>query len=289
MSSSIKFGTHHFPVGTLFTVDKTIKDSVGKNYEVKKVIRNGYNSYILETTTPNMGSSAFIELNMMHSFNISYVAAIQKRGTGPLVIQQDIIVMDNNVRIASLVEEQNHYREVMKKENIHISKNDIVIPEFSAYNYIWLYTEDATDKKCTSIEIIEQMVLSSSVFKKVYIKGEGHFFIIKKKSFKHWIKQNKNRFLTNVEKQQKKYDDIMYSMDERQFDDELEYDIESDAAIEEAALRDDPNYSNHYQFDDSDFESLKKLFLEDIKETTEEPKPSTESSDLFEKPLEEDL
>lgn len=76
-----KFNTHHFPIGTIFTVG-LYPGEENREWTVTGIVRNGPMSFVLRTGEhQDMGGTA-VEI----SYNVSHVTKIVKRGAGPVVI-----------------------------------------------------------------------------------------------------------------------------------------------------------------------------------------------------------
>lgn len=204
----VKFGTHHFPAGTVFTID----NDFGKEefYKVAKVIRNGYHSYVLETTTPNNSCQTFIDMKMMYTFNISHVVTIEKRGTGPLIIEDEYSNGDTEAVLKMLEREQNRLKKAILEQGYKINRNDIYVPFECFQRYVWLYTGENNLGTSVSGNKVNDIASQSPFMKRIHC-DYGIIFVIKKKKFKKWANQNKNRFYCNVEKAQSEYDEIMNS------------------------------------------------------------------------------
>lgn len=218
---SIKFGTHHFPVGTLFRVKETVRfSSEGEDkdevFEVKNIVRNGEQSFVIQTTKLEE-SHVFKGLGMVESFNIVHVREIVKRGDGPVeVLPSNYKFLDEYIE--NIVERAYSAKnKVMQKNPQAVRKNDLCFYRHDLEPMVWLYSTINTDSQTFWVGNINNIFEKSSLFKKVG-KSWDTVIVVNKKRFKRWVRQNQNRFLTSVSKAQQESDDEMYKAMEDSFD-----------------------------------------------------------------------
>lgn len=202
----MKFHTHHFPVGTIFVlnddmVNHTTSKAPGEEFEVTKVVRNGPNSYVVETTK-KMNPEAFGDMNQ--SYNISHVKAIIKRGDGPMVFEEH----EFDPRDFKFLEEkhilENYYNIKTKKTHfVHWSPQDIVM--FCI-----------RDRNTNGGGIFDMEKCMKALSKQTFITLFDHAkygigaVSVDKKRLKRFMQQNYNRFLVKVKEAQKQQDEIDY-------------------------------------------------------------------------------
>jgi hypothetical protein len=75
----MKFGTHHFPVGTVFEINENVRFGRKAEYTVTGIARNGVRSYVLTT-------GEFREHTGEQVYNIEHVKRVIRRGSGQVVI-----------------------------------------------------------------------------------------------------------------------------------------------------------------------------------------------------------
>lgn len=210
----VKFGTHHFPVGTIF---RTMEDTrLGarsmKEYEVKAVIRNDIRSFVLETTTFDA------DLGMNVGLNISCVDKIIKRGSGPTVVYdsgfEKDFVCDRVSYIQNRLEIDKHFA---ISSGINVRKNEFILSTFDLPGLVWLFSEERVEYSIDQRRILE-CVEKSSLFRKGQNNYGEAYYIIKKDKFKKWVKQNINRFYMSLDKLEKELDMIDQTMLDQELD-----------------------------------------------------------------------
>lgn len=77
----MKFHLAHFPVGTIIEVFVECVTKEPEQYEVSEIHCNGFNSWVLQTTTKD-------DLTGWKAFNMCYVTRIIKRGTGSYKVSE---------------------------------------------------------------------------------------------------------------------------------------------------------------------------------------------------------
>lgn len=200
----MKFHTHHFPAGTIFVLNDEMyhystSKVPGEEFEVTKVVRNGPNSYVLETTKKT-NPEAFSDMNQ--SYNISHVKTIIKRGDGPVVFEE----REFDPRDFMFLEEkhiiENHLNIKTKKTHfVHWSLRDIVM--------FCIRDRNANGGGIFDIEKCMEAVSKQSFvnFFDTRAYGIGGFSVDKKR-LKRFMQQNYNRFLISVKVAQKQQDEI---------------------------------------------------------------------------------
>lgn len=255
-TQSVRFGTHHFPVGTLFRVKETVRfSSQGEDkdeiFEVKNIVRNGEQSFVIQTTKPEE-SSAFEGLGMFRSFNIVHVREIVKRGDGPVeVLPSNYKFLDEYIEsiVGCVYTARNT---VMKKNPQAVSKNDLCFFRHDLERLVWLYSTISTDSQTFCVGNINSAFEKSSLFREVGAAW-GPVVVVNKKRFKRWVRQNQNRFLTSVKKAQQESDDEMNKAMEDSFDRYLDNEYPETADSREGSC-----YS-----DDDDYSPSRERFLSD--------------------------
>lgn len=246
-TQSVRFGTHHFPVGTLFRVKETVRfSSQGEDkdevFEVKNIVRNGEQSFVIQTTKPKE-SSAFEGLGMLHSFNIAHVREIVKRGDGPVeVLASNYKFLDEYIDsiVACAYSAKNT---VMQKNPQAVRKNDLCFYRHDLERLVWLYSTINTDSQTFWVGNISSIFERSSLFRKVDAAW-GPVVVVNKKRFKRWVRQNQNRFLTSVKKAQQESDDEMDKAMEDSFDRYLDDEYPETTGSQEGSwYSDDDGYS----------------------------------------------
>lgn len=218
----VKFGTHHFPVGTIFKIkeDKFLGSLSGLELEVKEIIRNDVRSFVIESTTPDTRCVTFSEMGMNLSINICHVEKIIKRGTGPVLVSD----LKSDKESVSERIEYTHDRLMKGKEyaktfGVNVRKNEYILTGFDFEAMVWLLSAGRFDS-VADISRIMSYVEKSSLFRKGSVQWMGDYFIIKKKAFKKWLKQNINRFYMSLDKLEKERD----MLDQAMLDQELDMD-----------------------------------------------------------------
>lgn len=208
----MKFHTHHFPVGTIFVLNDEMyhystSKVPGEEFVATRVVRNGPNSYVVETTK-KMNPEAFSDMNQ--SYNMSHVKAIIKRGDGPMVFEE----REFNPMDFKFLEEkhilENYYNIKTKKTHfVHWSPRDIVMFCIRDRNTNGGGIFDM--EKC--LAALDKQSFATSFDHSKY--GIGAVSLDKKR-LKRFLKQNYNRFLVSVKEAQKQQDEIdnkLYSVD----------------------------------------------------------------------------
>lgn len=213
----MKFHTHHFPIGTVFTLNEEMyKHTTSKipdeEFEVVKIARNGPDSYILETTK-KMNPEAFGDMNQ--AYNISLVKTIIKRGDGPVVIEE----REFNPENCKFLEEKTGFEDycgvkIKKTHFVDHSLQDIV--RFCIRNY-------NTGPGLLDLDAMIDLIAKQSFVKQVRRFSKRPDFVwgvvsVDKKRLKRFIQQNYNRFLVNVKKAQEKEYAMYAEIADRDFD-----------------------------------------------------------------------
>lgn len=211
----VKLGTHHFPIGTIFrtNVDLCLGHRSNKEYEVRTVVRSDVRSFVLETTTfdPNLDTNV--------SLNITHVDKIIKRGVGPVLVQ-DFSFDENEDHIKYVLEKIQRFREFVIAQGVVVRKNEFVFRVFDAVSVVWLYGQEHHDCYQDS-NLICNHIKKSSLFKKGQLSLDyccEEYVIVKKKTFKKWLKQNINRFYISLDKLEKQRDVIDKAMLDQELD-----------------------------------------------------------------------
>lgn len=218
-STSVKFGTHHFPVGTIFKIkeDKLLGFRSGLELEVKAIIRNDVRSFVIESTTPDTSDQTFSEMGTGVSINICHVEKIIKRGTGPVLVSD--FKSDKELvaeRIEYIQERLMRGKESAMSFGVNVRKNEYLLTHFDFEAMIWLLTDERIDS-VADIGRIMTCVEKSSLFRKGSVQWMGDYFIVKKKAFKKWLKQNINRFYCSLNRLEKDRDEMDQAMLDREF------------------------------------------------------------------------
>jgi hypothetical protein len=220
MSSIVKFGPAHFPIGTVFTLNKDIclGENSGKTFEVKQVIQTYQHEYLVETTAQK--DQKFFK-GMNYSFHLSHIFEIVSRGSGPVFIDNPNNDQEKNEEVIEMIQKGLSFAKFKCSEHgVCVGKNDIAFFSKTLGQLVWLYGSTQSNAM-VSEEKISQIFQKSGFKPRVCDDMFGYMYVINKKVFKNWISKNNNRFLTNVKKYKKEFDQMMSALyDEQQdFDD----------------------------------------------------------------------
>lgn len=191
-----KFGTHHFPIGTVFTISGTglANHDTDRQWTVAGIARNGVRSYVLRTGEFKMIAGSNHEI----MYNISYVDHIVKRGTGPLVIDHNYHGMrpakDKQVRKdLDLLEIRSPFENFVPKKGFYNTGglNTVVLYEASKIGH---------ESMAVDLNALTTAVGQQTWCKSVAAKGYFHVAVVNKKRLRRFIQQNINRFLFDVKK-----------------------------------------------------------------------------------------
>lgn len=171
----INWQPEQFPQGTVIEVDCTdlLTVNADATFTVNKVVRNGPNSYVVETTTPWLSS-----VNINRSFHLSRVVAIRTPGKGKVVIDNGHFGINKTTWLRSYL--------------------STLVPYYVSLDH---------DKFCNELEKRFRRVKSCSIY------GRFTSSPAAKKRIKRWAKQNINRFLLPVKRAQLEYDEFMWTDD----------------------------------------------------------------------------
>lgn len=215
---AVKFGSHHFPVGTVFKLndDPGLGENRAKPFQVKSVIQAVDFNCLLETTQPKPKD---VFGDMMETFHVCHVAEIIYRGTGPVVIETTLN-SDQTMEVVEMIENSlSHTKDICSAEGLTVGKNSIAFTFDHLPRVLWLYSATQPGMYLDEGQVYA-LFKKSSFFPKLTNTFFGDIYIVKKKALKKWFKQNHNRFLSSVKKYQKEYDEMMSAM----YDRELEID-----------------------------------------------------------------
>jgi hypothetical protein len=215
-STTVKFNSHHFPVGTFFKLndDPCLGENRAKVFQVKSVVQSVDLNYLLQTTQPK--PKDFFG-DMVETFHICHVAGIVYRGTGPVVIETTLN-SDQTTEMVQMIERSlAHAKDLCMRQGVSVGKNSIAFLHTQLPRVLWLYSSTQPGVYLDEDKIYALFAKSSFSAKlnNVYF---GNIFIVKKKALKKWFKQNQNRFWSNVKKYQKKYDEAVSAMYEQELD-----------------------------------------------------------------------
>lgn len=214
---AVKFGSHHFPVGTVFKLndDSGLGENSAKQFQVKSVIQAVDFNCLLETTQPKPKD---VFGDMMETFHVCHVAEIIYRGTGPVVIETTLN-SDQTMEVVEMIENSlTHAKDICSAEGLTVGKNSIVFTFDQLPRVLWLYSATQPGMYLDEGQVYA-LFKKSSFFPKFTNTFFGDIYIVKKKALKKWFKQNHNRFLSSVKKYQKEYDETMSVMYETELDD----------------------------------------------------------------------
>lgn len=188
-----RFNTHHFSVGTLFTLNDDIAAHHVKEgrevWPVTGIVRNGVDSYVLKTGIESFRTSADSE-PVEHGFNIQHVKAIVKRGDGPVLIDGGWYgnrkgpepKLDKDIALAA-------YTDLCRK-GVHATYSPL-------YYVIREVRRIAPNNAVIDMGEVAGAVLAQTWCHK---PRQSNFRIpvcqINKKRLRRWLKQNINRFLS---------------------------------------------------------------------------------------------
>ena len=270
MTKEIKFCFAHFPVGTIIEIGESLS-KLGSfkevtQFEVTGVIRNGANSYLLETTHYNEYETPVYDENfkptgemrterLNTSLNITHVGRIIKRGSGPV----------------KLCSSGHGFRPVAHSERLHKGRNSYAGFYGLETRVMQLVSELVPVTGCVDYEGLYQYLRTHASFKthtEAIFDDHYSMYIgstrlhIRKKKLKKAIRQNINRFLKSPKKVQKEWDSAVADDYERDWNDNFDREHKlGDYSCGEADLDYDDTYYNHDQC--SVFEAHQKSILDD--------------------------
>lgn len=193
-----RWGPAHFPVGTVFTLNEDIAQSHIREgrvneWPVQGVVRNGVDSYVLDTGVTHK----FLDgSEHEHSFNISHVASIVKRGTGPVGLDPGGYGLKTNqdLHVDIQLAESSRFL-ASKRRGYHTTYSP---------RYFIAHEVQRTGKLNATLDLdgLVGAVLEQtwSVCKAVPgYEGLGlRVWEINRKRLRRWVAQNVNRFLQNI-------------------------------------------------------------------------------------------
>lgn len=195
-----KFNIAHFPNGTVFQIGTSAlfgnKDAQ-KVFTVANIVRNGVDSYVLQTTTRDEQLNAASRTEMMSSYNIVHVESIIKRGDGPVSVDHNRYglgtVVQNNSHI-----NQDYYYWHQKQEKKYSSG------KYVGYDMQGLIISILIKQGTNPAGMYDYGAFASLIYDQSWCHDKKSnvfcFYICDKKRLKKFVKQNKNRFLMNVKK-----------------------------------------------------------------------------------------
>ena len=186
-----------YPAGTLVRA-KNLPGSYGndelknKIYVVKGLVVNGVNSYCIVTTEPDPCE----QIGGNHSFNISHVSEIVKRGDGKMVWLHDRKSTPYN----PWVKQAFFFLPKIKTSHLVYDLEDAVIQS------LWFKDLDEVyiDTGKLKAQLFQQSWVRLSQFRQV-----GNVFVVNKKRLKRWLAQNLNRFKQKKVIAEREYDEMM--------------------------------------------------------------------------------
>lgn len=200
------FNVGHFPVGTIVEFSLPLHHDMptpthGTGYEVKGLIKNGYDSYLVDTGIPH----DFIE-DTTRSYHIDHVSKILKRGDGPVLVENagekpgEWAVEEK--RIAEYRTQVQEYHPVKKGTYVYPNEGLLILLAVSKMK------THHTDLLNT--EAMSKLLVKQGFVKTVQIDERWMTYrVVNKKRLKKFVKANYRRFLLPVKKTQKQYDDEM--------------------------------------------------------------------------------
>jgi hypothetical protein len=229
--TNMKFNTHHFPVGTVFEIRKTIAHFNNKRtiWPCQKVVRNGAKSYVIDTGITH--ESVCFDAATTVAFNIEHVVAIHSRGTGPVIIDHGYEGIHVNKGIYNDMERMEVRSPIHSDYGNHEA---VFIPRQRNYN-------TGSVKSVVMHELLKVLPVGSHVdysrlnnavcdqtWTSSYSENIFGITCINKKRLRAWLKQNANRFLKKVSESEKEYEEFMEKEDNRIFDDKFDYDYDNE-------------------------------------------------------------
>lgn len=204
-----KLNPSFFPKGTLVTVSRilmgmhtTLQLAFPSVFTVNRVVQNGVNSFLLETTTPDTSSIA--EPGELYKFNIHHVTGIVMRGIEMDVeYYKDSFGNDCGDHAVSASD--------LEKYATYNKSEWMVHDQFGLGLIIRRLVGDKLKGKGVALDawgmvcLLEKQTfvkVSKPVFSRMY-----EMRLVNKKRTKRFVKQNVNRFLYSAEKRQRELDD----------------------------------------------------------------------------------
>jgi hypothetical protein len=202
-----KFTAQHFPKGTLVTVSTVIsgmgvfhKSLYPSVFYITKVIQNGADSFVLETST--VVDSLTDPEDEAFKFNMNHVDTIVMRGTGELVVER----FSYNKNRVDMLNAAHEFPDLARK-NRWLTHGAVELVRLMV-SQLPRREGAVVDNYRLASYLLDQSFVKEVPVGKSYSGANVYLFSINKKRAKCFVKQNVNRFLSSAKKAQKKYDDM---------------------------------------------------------------------------------
>lgn len=223
----IKLSPEHFPVGTLFKVNPTLRNGADKDtiFEATGYVYNTPNHFVITTTHWNEACGVH------DSYSHSHIREIIKRGDGPIVNMDEV---RKRVRqIGKKGDNTNQFGDahawgIGNKEKTHYVFFDA---ESLVHHQITCQFKKSLAKGDTlDIDLFARSLMRQPFVKSVVDDGSSHYrsflYVASKKRLDKWLKQNLKRFLMPVKKAQRLYDQAMDEIYWQDLERDMDYDLD---------------------------------------------------------------
>lgn len=198
-----RWNTHHFPVGTQFT----LSDEMMRMHSYQRdpnfldvwtcagLVRNGCGSYVIKTGIEHVMGTTVTE----HSFNMSHVKAVVKRGTGPVIIDPNWY---GSNRWPTAEDRARLDRDIELAQSLEHSTRGIHATYSPMYYVIREARKIAAHNSALRQGLMIEAALANTWCREIKRDQSWHIGItlIDKKRLRRWLKQNVNRFLERMDK-----------------------------------------------------------------------------------------
>lgn len=203
-----KFHIGHFPIGTTFMIKEDIQKHFSEEYRtgpltVKKLLRNGPKSYIIELGINDLNIAAVIP-----AVNIDHVTQIVKRGTGPVKVDGIFPIISDYIHScdqSAMLENRKIFRDIPD-----VRKNSYVF--HTCYSAIIYFINSVFKNTFDPTSVISLHLIENLLKHQTFIKRHSRFgpVIVNKKRMLNFLKSNKNRFLASVKETKKEYEKLEF-------------------------------------------------------------------------------
>lgn len=214
----MKFCTHHFPVGTVFEINESVRfGKTQTEFTVTGIYRNGARSFVLETDTLR-------EHTGYEAYNIDHVKRIISRGTGEVKINGS----RREVDYQKVLREDQQRMEIQRPVTVRRDGEEVTVFTPRKRNYNTGSMQTLLMLECHRLGMthanswINYQRLISQVFLQTWCthvtQNYCQITMVNKKRLRRWLKQNINRFLTPVKAVLKAEDEEQREFYEREME-----------------------------------------------------------------------
>lgn len=190
----------HFPIGTIVKVNLSISEDKSKEqvFEVARTLSNGPGSFVIETTQYDD------TLEMMKSFNMSWVVGIIKRSSGgPSYDPRNLGEKFRQDNEKHAHQDREYFINQLKKDGHQMNVRGYYFgysPSEYTRSLVYYHSPAIANTELVDYDAIAAALSKQSFVRWISITDTNFkIFRVNKVRSKRWLKQNFRRFLRSVE------------------------------------------------------------------------------------------